>query len=334
MPPAPVPGAGWSYRGASTCFGRLEQVSAHVYSVTEDDRYAERPHLYVCLGTDRVVLVDSGAGTADYYAWLRSGTAVPGLEADDPRPLLLVLTHSHFDHAGGAGSFVDAAGTLRPGVEAVCASAADPDFTKARGAHADTDPWQNRSVGAALRPFAVTRWLQHGETLRLSHDAHLEVLLAPGHTPDSLCLWMPSERRLFTGDLFYPRTTIFLVLPGASVAAARRSLEAVVLHVAGDGEVELSCGHRASRVPDGLAALRETIALLADICNSAAGPGARLSSFAHTGSDVSVPGDTYEYASKRTIPRARWADDTCDPEGDEVPAVVVAVPGNVRSGPT
>ena len=50
----------------------------------------------------------------------------------------------------------------------------------------------------------------------------LEVLLTPGHAPDSLCLLDRTRRLLFTGDTFYP-APLYTHIEGADFNAYRTS---------------------------------------------------------------------------------------------------------------
>ena len=50
----------------------------------------------------------------------------------------------------------------------------------------------------------------------------LEVLLTPGHAPDSLCLLDRERRLLFTGDTFYP-APLYTHIPGSSFEDYRAS---------------------------------------------------------------------------------------------------------------
>ena len=51
----------------------------------------------------------------------------------------------------------------------------------------------------------------------------LTILHTPGHSIDSISLFMPSQRRLFVGDLLYPFTAVPLSSVGASLDAFLRS---------------------------------------------------------------------------------------------------------------
>ena len=125
-------------------FARVEQISARVWLIVEDDRFNEHPFLYVIVGRSRVVLVDTGVGTGGasaYYEWLRAwlpsvlgGSAA----AAASRPLLVISTHCHFDHVGGNAGLARAGATL-------AASGRDPPFTRAA-----LDPRRDSSLAAEV----------------------------------------------------------------------------------------------------------------------------------------------------------------------------------------
>jgi glyoxylase-like metal-dependent hydrolase (beta-lactamase superfamily II) len=59
--------------------------------------------------------------------------------------------------------------------------------------------------GAKIAPFTVDRWLQDGDTIALAAESEpehvLRVLTIPGHTPDSIALYLSADQRLFIGDI-------------------------------------------------------------------------------------------------------------------------------------
>jgi len=79
----------------------------------------------------------------------------------------VILTHEHFDHAAGLARVIEAY---------------DPTTVIAR----------------ALLP-GVTRKAEHGMSVRVG-DRDAQVLLTPGHSNDSISVYIPAERMLFVGD--------------------------------------------------------------------------------------------------------------------------------------
>lgn len=87
---------------------------------------------------------------------------------------LVLLTHSHFDHAGGVNRVVSTYGC---------------------------------PVGAIAPTDGVTRILHDGETLRLG-DREAEIIVCTEHSADSMCVYVHGDGYLFTGDTpLFVRTT-------------------------------------------------------------------------------------------------------------------------------
>ena len=78
----------------------------------------------------------------------------------------VILTHNHFDHAGGISAIKGKYGCR---------------------------------VFAHSKGDEVDELLKDGRIIRLG-DRNFEVIHAPGHSNDSICLYCPEERVLFSGD--------------------------------------------------------------------------------------------------------------------------------------
>jgi glyoxylase-like metal-dependent hydrolase (beta-lactamase superfamily II) len=148
--------------------------------------------------SDEAVVVDPGFEPAAVRAVL---------EAAGKRPVAVLLTHAHFDHAGEAGSF---AGDLPVYVH--------PDDVPA---FSDYSAWGGGA--ATLDPVADLRTFVEGDVLRFAGLA-LEVLHTPGHTPGSSCFRIEDEVVLFSGDLVFAGTIGRSDFANSDPAAMRRSL--------------------------------------------------------------------------------------------------------------
>lgn len=178
---------------------------------------AEPGHVnsFLVEGDDLAVLVDTGLGVGDIRAVV---------ERLSGKPVLVVNSHHHFDHAGGNGSFTDVA-IHRTG-EALLA--ADPPEGLAAGymayverlldawpAYREADdrffhlltsetlvrplPEGFDPATYAIRPSRATRVLDDGEEIDLGGRT-LRVLHTPGHSPDCICLLDEENGLLFGGD--------------------------------------------------------------------------------------------------------------------------------------
>ena len=157
---------------------------------------------------------------------------------------MVINTHCHFDHIGSNAFLAARGGEL-------AASGANQKFTNAALAARDTS--LAIEVGCTVAPYHVSRWLANGEHIALSEDADdiLEVLHTPGHTPDSLCLWLRRERVLFTGDTVYPHCAVIVANKDSFFAQFLASLELLDSFITARGAdgVTLACGHIAEALP-------------------------------------------------------------------------------------
>jgi glyoxylase-like metal-dependent hydrolase (beta-lactamase superfamily II) len=115
--------------------------------------------------------------------------------AQGRRVELVLLTHTHVDHAESAAAFAAKVGAPLAAIDPGWATAGAPSL----------------SAGESLRMGGVV----------------LEPLPTPGHAADHCCFWLAAERAMFTGDHILGRGTTVVEWPGGDMAAYLDSLEAV-----------------------------------------------------------------------------------------------------------
>ncbi len=149
-----------------------------------------RSNLWWLRGTDRDIVIDAGLGVVP----LRQ--AVPSMFDRDP---LVLLTHAHLDHVGGAHEFTErGAHTADVNVLArgVPASLNGPELVQLLGADDVGSPFPELMItelpypgydpqSYRAHPVKVTRRFQGGERIDLGGRT-LTVLHLPGHTPGSI----------------------------------------------------------------------------------------------------------------------------------------------------
>ncbi|MBI2879527.1 MAG: beta-lactamase-like protein 2 [Candidatus Rokubacteria bacterium] len=126
------------------------------------------------VGGRRPLLIDTGAGVAEYAPLLRGFILAERLR--EVRRVL--LTHRHRDHMGGVADLR----RLYPRVPIAKLIRNDPDLPV---------PMEPLEDGAVIGG--------EGVTLRAVHT--------PGHASDHLCYYLEEEQALFTGDLILGGTT-------------------------------------------------------------------------------------------------------------------------------
>jgi glyoxylase-like metal-dependent hydrolase (beta-lactamase superfamily II) len=141
---------------------------------------------------------------------------VDELRGEAVEPTLILLTHSHFDHAGGAATVRKATGAP------ICAPAAERPLLAGEVQHRLMARAGARVVNLG-RPVvmpSVDRWLEPGEVV-----AGLEVEATPGHTPGHasyrLGTTLVGGDAFMTAETFREARAVFI----ADRAEARRSIE-------------------------------------------------------------------------------------------------------------
>ena len=188
--------------------------------------------MYLVEGEERAVLIDSGFGVGDLAGFVK---------ALSDKPVTVLLTHGHLDHAFGAAAFDD-----------VRMSPLDAPVLRAHQILSEGVLQEARAQGRLTVPapdpqaFGV---LSDGEVFNLG-DLHVRSLAVPGHTPGSTAFLIAEERVLITGDAANQRTFLFHE-EAASVSAYQESLARLrrdtaglydrvyVSHGSGDTSVDL-----------------------------------------------------------------------------------------------
>ena len=126
------------------------------------------------------------------------------------RPAAVLLTHGHFDHAGGAEDFAREFDI--------------PIYIHEEEKETLSDPQMNVSwmIGKSA-VYHADRFLADEEELDLA-GFHFRVLLTPGHTPGGCCYYFPYEKTLFSGDTLFNRSVGRTDFKGGSMAAIVNSI--------------------------------------------------------------------------------------------------------------
>lgn len=182
----PAPGAmpaHWN-PGAEDCAASPQQppLQVHAYEartfILRQNPCAdpEANFLYLLIGADRALLIDSGA-VAEAERMPLATTVLALLPHKDgaPLPLIVAHTHAHRDHYAGDAQFAS-----RPGVQVV-----SPDIAKMREFYG-FDRWPDGSAQIDLGGRIV------------------DVIPTPGHEPAHVIFYDESTALLFSGDFLLP----------------------------------------------------------------------------------------------------------------------------------
>ncbi len=174
---------------------RIQAIPAHLAFYTGP----LAPNVYLVADGGEGALIDSGFGdeqsVRERLAFLRG--------RPDVKLRYIVLTHHHFDHSSGAHQLRQASGAR------VALHAEEERFLLDWQSEMPQDidvPVDRREVAEQVQRFrrlaaeAVPDVpLADASVLRVG-GLTLEVVHTPGHTLGSVCVYIPEERALFTGD--------------------------------------------------------------------------------------------------------------------------------------
>jgi len=171
---------------------------------------------YLILGNKKALLFDTGNGIGKIRAVVNELTSLP---------VLVLNSHTHFDHIGGNAEF-----------SAILAM--DTDYTRknTRG-YSNELVWEEVSEEAlcgvlpdGINPatyhtpsFKVKKFITEGYKIDLG-ERILEVLSTPGHTPDAISVLDRELGLLWIGDIYYDGP-IWLFAPESDLDAYYQSVE-------------------------------------------------------------------------------------------------------------
>ena len=144
--------------------------------------------MYLVEGSERALLIDTGSGFGSLKA------CVDGLT---DKPVTVLCTHGHTDHALGAGEFDDV--YISPLDEKAYAIHSDMGFRRGSGVMWPEFSLLREDQIIPAAPFASMKALNDGDVFCLG-GISVEVHACPGHTAGSLVMLIPEERLLLLGD--------------------------------------------------------------------------------------------------------------------------------------
>jgi glyoxylase-like metal-dependent hydrolase (beta-lactamase superfamily II) len=173
-----------------------KQVAAGVWQIS--DHGAD--NIYVIEGRDSSMLIDTGLGAADLAGYVSKITA---------KPLIVINTHGHPDHAGANYQFrkvyVDPADSAASRACNAPEARANASKNMLQGnTPAENELFKGTPVSTRLVP------VKDGQIFNLG-GRRIQVITTPGHTPGEICLLDMDNKLLFTGD--NNNTLVWLFLP-------------------------------------------------------------------------------------------------------------------------
>jgi glyoxylase-like metal-dependent hydrolase (beta-lactamase superfamily II) len=196
----------------------LYQVAPGVTAIYEPNQWQEVIS-YLIEGQQKALLFDTGNGIGDIRKVV---------EFLSDKPIVVLNSHTHFDHVGGNYQFDNIYGL-------------DTAFTRSRQHGHSPEQIGEEVSEAALcmpapynktpsthvgEPFTITQIVANNDIIDLG-GRELQVLHIPGHTPDAIALVDKQNGLMWTGDSFYAGP-IWLYADETNLTAYRKSLDIMI----------------------------------------------------------------------------------------------------------
>lgn len=133
------------------------------------------------------------------------------IRQEELKPVAVLLTHGHFDHAGGAKELAEEFGI--------------PVYAHEDEKETLADAKLNVSWMMGMEEhFSADEFVKDEQELDLA-GFHIRVLHTPGHTVGGCCYYLPYEDVVFSGDTLFCMSVGRTDFPGGSMSAIVRSIK-------------------------------------------------------------------------------------------------------------
>ena len=269
-------------------------------------------NVYMIVGKDGVVIVDTTETTAAAQNVLSEFRKITDLPVKT-----IILTHSHRDHVSGASVFAeggspDILASQKASEDPLIVASKHPRPTKSMQVRTKRqfgiglsypDEIIGIGVGPGDRPLKgmgagilpPTRKIGAGEKQLTACGVDLELVMAPGETPDHMVVWYPAKKVLISGDNFYRSFPNLYAIRGTEYrdfdtwAETLDQLMAFEPEVLGPGHTKAVFG--ADRIREVLTDYRDAILHVIDQTRKGMDAGMTMDELAHS---VALPPELAE----------------------------------------
>lgn len=173
---------------------------------------AENCYIAINEDTNESIIIDPGS------AFERIKSAV---ESTGTKPVAILLTHGHFDHAGEAASTAKEYGIKVYTHEATAEELKNPSINLSGDMFGDS------------KSYSADVFLKDDEEIDLA-GLHIKCLFTPGHTPGGCCFYFPNEDIVFTGDTLFSGSVGRTDFPGGSMSQLVGSVKSKLMSLSDD----------------------------------------------------------------------------------------------------
>ena len=152
-------------------------------------------NVYIIESDGNSLLIDSGLGDKQIYGVGLETNSLPLLRKmiKEKNINQVLLTHGHIDHVGG-----------------IMALQSDFNFEiitsdiEAKFLVQGKDSYIDPILGSSCDPVKISKTVKENDTIKIGKFI-FKVLLTPGHTAGSICLWDEAQNILISGDTVFPQ---------------------------------------------------------------------------------------------------------------------------------
>lgn len=164
--------------------------------------------------TKETVIVDPGGSTK----MLESRVSQEGL-----KPVAILLTHGHFDHASGAGELKQKYGIDVYAHEDEKETMKNPDINLS-------------TMLGITEQYDADVYVKEGDILHLA-GFDMEVIHTPGHTAGGVCYYLKEQKILLSGDALFCMSVGRTDFPGGSASTLIRGIKEKLMVLPDDVQV-------------------------------------------------------------------------------------------------
>jgi len=179
-----------------------------VYAYPWTNMMENNSNTYVLQGTEGLILIDPGLKR--YVPDTIENMKKDGLNPDDIKQV--ICTHCHPDHVDGVAYFADKS-------IPVAWSAEEDAFLNEVG----RDFF--RMFGLNEPAFTATSLCAEGDLAVAG--LNLKIILAPGHSPGSICIYWPEKKVMVTGDVVFSSSIGRTDFPGGDSGLLKQSIDRI-----------------------------------------------------------------------------------------------------------
>lgn len=173
---------------------------------------AENCYLAINEETKEAIIIDPGSAAE------RVKSAVSQTGA---KPVAVLLTHGHFDHAGEAAAIADEYGIKIYTHEACAEELKNPSINLSGDMYGSSEIYR------------ADIFLEDDEEIELA-GLKVKCLFTPGHTPGGCCFYFENEGIVFTGDTLFCGSVGRTDFPGGSMSQLVNSIRSKLMSLPED----------------------------------------------------------------------------------------------------